>query len=166
MKRTVVALCVLCLVHSAAIAIEVIRTRSPELTTHDLARAMGAQWWTLRVPEGVEGHCLGITYKTADGFESHGGIECAWEPGTVLRIFIYDTEAPRIRFAIIGPAVVHQGSVPNRLSSLPSPIGGVPSPSEVQPGQVVIQASESGKVSLGEEMLPGEIGLAFHFERD
>jgi hypothetical protein len=166
MKRAVIVVCALSLINSAVIAIGVYRIRSPELTTHDLALAMGAQWWTLRVPEGVEGQCFGITYKTEDGYESHGGVECVLEPGTVLRLFIYDLQEPRLRFAAIGPGMSFQGSVPNRFASLPGPTGGVPSPSEVRSGQVLMKASASGTVRVGDEMLPGEIGLAFHFERD
>jgi len=139
---------------------------SDDLTAADLASALNARWWNLEMPEDCDADLmLGICFKDESGVLRRSGSSSGWEPGSHAKVFLMDLDKEKLRFAIVGSGHALRGTSPNKLFNLGENGAKIyaPTGSTVSLDQILIRASESGTVTVG-ELKKGEIGIAVSFK--
>lgn len=149
----------------AAVAVGVQRAAPGRLEVSELTDALGVRWWVLEVPEGVQDRALGFAFKNSTGvIREHGG--CVGIPaGTDVKVYLFDFDEDRIRFALTWPGGSLSGSAENELLHFTGPMIYMPNGSRVQPGQIFLKsAREGGAVSLEPPYVEdGQVGVTFEF---
>jgi hypothetical protein len=135
-----------------------------ELTTTDIAYALGMKCWRVQLPEDLgPADMVSVAFKHPDGsIENRGGASGPWKAGEVIRIIAWDSEdGERLIYTI------PEGGVKSSVKKKTEMKGGTQYFSQgkiVNPGDVLMMFTANSSME-GPALRPGDIGLIVHVEK-
>lgn len=153
MMKTMIALTlvgILCFPFSA---------KSENLSAKDLARAMGVDWWSVRLPEGDQPLMLRFVLKNSDGTKNYSGA-MGFPPGITIKVYCWPAEDKEwLKVSITSEKSVMKTMIKNPFSKAKVVAYPVQIGDTTDLGQFLIKGSKEREVTSEQSLKDGEFGL-------